>query len=89
MEARASPNRAGASPNRAGASPAPNLGSGFTSAWLSPKGRGDPPGGRRRGGLTRPATGSLYTGKEMREPSGWPEGSEAATREGPVQNYLL
>lgn len=52
--------KARASPNRAGASPAPNLGSGFTSAWLSPKGRGDPPGGWRRGGLTRPATRSPY-----------------------------
>lgn len=33
-----------ASPVQAGASPAPNLGSGFTSAWLSPKG-GETPGG--------------------------------------------
>ena len=52
-----------ASPVRAGASPAPNLGSGFTSAWQSPKGRGDPPRGRRRGGLPRPATRSPNTGE--------------------------
>lgn len=41
----------------AGAGPAPNLGSGFTSAWLSPKGRGDPPPGG--GGLAPPLPGWL------------------------------
>ena len=44
-----------ASPVGAGASPAPNLGSGFISAWLNPKGRGDPsPGWGGEGGPAPP-----------------------------------
>lgn len=48
-----------------------------------------PPGEGGGEGCPAPLPGAPTLGKEMREPSGWPEGSGAATREGPVQNYLL
>lgn len=51
-----------ASPVGAGASPAPNLGSGFISAWLNPKGRGDPsPGWGGEGGPAPPLPGLTRT----------------------------
>lgn len=76
MEARASP-------VRAGASPAPNLGSGFTSARLSPKGRGDPPGGEGEGRAAPPRYQEpLHPGRKC----GNPQGGRRARRQPPVKD---
>ena len=61
----------------AGAGPAPNLGSGFTSAWLSPKGRGDPPPAGE--GWPRPCPAGFRRPLQQGRKPGWLEGLGAAT----------
>lgn len=71
--------------------PRPQPGFRFHLRLAESEGAGRPPhqGEEEGRAALPPLPGAPTPGKEMREPSGWPEGSGAATREGPVQNYLL